>query len=456
MSASVNKTDEIDQMALKTGPAGIGQRLLWAFERRRSGSGALNVPVVTRLRNDLNKPALEHALNALVVRHEALRTRMKWDPPRLMRVVSAQWEPEFKTVKLSAAADPVAAFEREFRAELTTDIVATEWPLRPTIFTLAPDDHVLCLNLHHIATDSVSNRIILNDLASFYRAACGEFVQPLAEVDWQYSQWIDWQTSQLKGCGPARHIKYWKRNLEGAVGPRFPQSFSRVDLKRFTGHEYGPLGSDVFAGMARLGKQERATLFCVVLAVFYATICRQTAQTDLTVTTLLSERIRPQVLSTVGYFVSAVPLRATFGMSDSFVDLLRTCRTTLFGAIQHQTMPFHVLPRTVTRQADFRIDEVVVQMMGESAEFPEPFEPWYRRPDFGGGRTFDLEVVVQPILGCWSVNVLYGTHQFDKPFIRDLIADFCEVAKLAVADPLVSIRELIKPTRSPTEHFSRV
>ena len=206
--------------------------------------------------------------------------------------------------------------------------------------------------------------------------------------------------------------------------------------------------------MTRLAKKERATLFSVILALFYTTLCRQTAQTDLTVTTLLSERNRPEVLSTVGYFVNAVPLRTAFSTSNSFVELLRACRTTLFGAIQHQTMGFHVLPRTVSRKAHIRMDDVVVQMMGDAVEFPEPFEPFHRRPDLDGGGTFDLELVIWPLLGSSPVNVLYRTRRFDGLFIRDLIADFCEVAKLAVADPSLSIRNLVKPTRSLTEHVA--
>ena len=178
---------------------------------------------------------MENALTALVARHEALRTRMDWKPPRLIREVAPSWRSEFKTINLSAASDPVAAFEQELSAELTTDFLSTEWPLRPTIFTLAPDDHVVCLNLHHMATDASSNEIILKELALLYRAECGEVVQPLPEIGWQYSQWVDWQRSQIEGRGRARLIDYWDRQLEGAVGPVFSAAPKPANSKCRTG-----------------------------------------------------------------------------------------------------------------------------------------------------------------------------------------------------------------------------
>lgn len=441
---SLAQPDAEGQSALKVGPASTGQRLLWVLERSRARRGALNTPIVCRLRGPLNKRAMQEAVTALVARHESLRTRMSWEPPRLVRLVAPDWRPELRTVDLSATHDPAAAVEQELGDEIGQDIPSTEWPVRASVWTLAPDDHVVCVSLNHLSTDSSSSGILLRELGLLYRAGCGEAVEPLPEVVWQYSQWVDWQTSQVNGRRD-RFVKYWQQNLKGAVGPKLPPARSPADAEAHTAYESRPLAPGLFDAMLQLAAQERATPFSVVLALSYMALYRQTGQTDLTVTTLLTERNRPQVFSTVGYFINAVPLRTAFSPSDSFLDLLRASRATLFGALQHQTMSFHTLPRTVTHEADVRIDHVVVQMMGlgDAAEFPAPFELWERRPDFGAGSAFDLELVLFPVLGFWCVNVLYATRLFERSLVRGLIEDFCDLAGLAVAEPGSEIRALV-------------
>jgi hypothetical protein len=434
---------EADQITPTIGPASAGQRLLWIFERGRAESGVLNVPVIARLRSQLNKKAMERAINTLVVRHESLRTRMQWKPPRLIRVVAPDHRPELRMIDVSSATDPKASFEQQLKSELGASILSTDWPIRVTIWTLSPDDHVVCINLSHVATDSSSNEIILKELAALYNSESIGADHHLPEVRWQYSQWIDWQKSQTEGRNRLRHISYWEQNLKEAVGPQLSSPGEIVASNETTGFESQSLSADLVQQMIQLATQERATLFCVLLAIFYSAICRQTGQTDLTVTTLLSERNRPELLSTVGYFVNAVPLRTAFHLSDSFVELVHACRTTLFGAIQHQTMAFHLLPRTVTQAADIRLENVVVQMMGDIAKFPEPFAPLQRLPDSIIGRTFDLEFVLWSISGAWWINVLFGTNRFDKRVVRSLLNNFRVIAELALAAPMSTIGDLV-------------
>jgi hypothetical protein len=53
-----------------------GQRRLWALAQMGGASAAYNEPMAFRLRGSLDRAALASALDALVARHEALRTRV--------------------------------------------------------------------------------------------------------------------------------------------------------------------------------------------------------------------------------------------------------------------------------------------------------------------------------------------------------------------------------------------
>jgi hypothetical protein len=431
------------QSALEVpGTASAGERLLFAAERRSRGNGALNVPIIACVRRRIDKAAIRTAIEGVVRRHEALRTRLEWRRTRLVRVVSADWTPEITWVDLTANPDPAEALEQALRLELTSAILSDAWPVRVIFFTLAINHHVLCMNLPHRVTDAVTNRLLLSELATLYRQACGEAVEPLAPVQWKYSQWVEWQASLQDTAAADRSAERWKRQLEGAVGPQFPNVAPVCELTRRTGFEAARIDDDVIQQVLALAKEARATPFSIFLAALYATLHRCTRQTDLAVTTVFSDRNRRDVLSTAGYFVRILALRARFDGSGSFRELIDICRHTLFDALQYQMIPFQTLSGFDTDPAKARVDHVVMQMMDDPADFPLPFKLHNRRPDFGGGRTFDLELVVRPLYRMWHLHVLYGTDRFEAAFVRELVQDFLSIMRSAVSAPDTSIVEL--------------
>ena len=61
-------------------PPSYGQEQLWFIDKFAPGEPAYNIPHAVRLSGPLDSAALGRALDALVARHEALRTRLVADP----------------------------------------------------------------------------------------------------------------------------------------------------------------------------------------------------------------------------------------------------------------------------------------------------------------------------------------------------------------------------------------
>ena len=82
--------------------------------------------------------------------------------------------------------------------DLTTGV------LRASLLRLAAEEHVLLLNLHHIASDGWSHGILYRELAALYRAfsaglpSPGES-SPLPELPIQYADFALWQRARLQG-----------------------------------------------------------------------------------------------------------------------------------------------------------------------------------------------------------------------------------------------------------------
>lgn len=425
-------------------PASAGQRLLWAFERRHGESGAMNIAIVVRLCQQLDKDAMQRALHAIVARHQSLRTSLVWQSRKLVQIISPSWRPELKCIDFQHAVDPDKALKDALQCELTTNISLTDGPIRASIFTLENNSHILCLNIHHFVTDSVSNGIVLYELGQLYLLECGEDHSTLPDVNWQYSDWSAWQNEQIEGSERDRYIKFWNGVLQDAEPPHFPVLASVSDGARLTAHEYIQMDTKLFQLMGEIAKKQRASLFSVILAIFYIAISRITKQKDITVSTMLNDRLRPEIFSTVGYFVSVVPLRVKFSESDTFLDFVRLCRNSIFNAMQNQVMPMHMLSSGLNQSGKSRVDDVVIQLLGNPANTPNPFAPWEdMKPDIGGGRTFGLEVVVQPIADIWHVSVLYNSSQYEKSFIATLLSHFNEAASCALNKPTDSLASFL-------------
>ncbi|MGR6999240.1 condensation domain-containing protein [Yinghuangia aomiensis] len=98
--------------------------------------------------------------------------------------------------------------------------LAADPPLRVSVFTVAPDEHVLLSVFHHIAVDEWSIRPYAHDLAAAYAARRAGHAPEWAALPVQYADFTLWQRDLLGDpADPAsrytRQLAYWKDELSG-------------------------------------------------------------------------------------------------------------------------------------------------------------------------------------------------------------------------------------------------
>lgn len=415
--------------------------MVWALDHYRGGGGALNVPVMGRIRGPLDMPRLQRSVDALVARHEALRTTFRRRLGHLEQVLHPPGSVPIGIFDLSEVSDPEGDASRAIENEIRTSIDPIGSALRVTAWRLPGEEFILCLNVHHLVTDASSSSILVRDLAALYR---GDGALP--EIEWQYARYAQWQASELKESERNRHLEYWTRQLDGAVSPKLPTAPPRSPTSAVpTATACLELGSVTMGRLSVLARKERTTLFAVVLAIFYSALANITEQTDLTVMSLFSERSRPEIINTVGYFISPLALRIQIGDEATFTDLLRATRAIVFGAIEHQSLSYYLMPPRWMRSSSVRPDDVVLQLLPDPAVSSE-IEVLHRLDTDGAGRTFELEVVVRPWDGAWTTTVFYAADRFAAAWVARLLAAFEESADAIAEQP---DRQVISPTRCP-------
>lgn len=413
----------------------VGQRLLWFLDRYRGDNGSLNCPLLCRIRGPLATHQLKAALDATVARHDSLRSVFAGGGRKLVQTVRDPAPTELIEVDLGTAADPQAVVDEAIAAELRTRIDPSRCPLRVRLWRLADDDHVLCVNMHHLVTDSWSLGIIFEDLCAALELAAGQN-RPMPGLGWQYGDFVAAQEAELAGDGKRRLDGYWRGQLAGMRLPALPLAPEQPGRAgRQTALARGVIGPDVVAGLRQLARAERTTLFTVLLAAYYAMLYRHTGDPDVCVATLFANRSRPQTKRTVGFLANMVILRTRLVPDGTFAGQVRAAHATVIGGFLHQALPYQMLPLS-TGHAGQRADDVVFQMLADPVYTTTSagLEIEVLVPE-GVGSRFEFELVLVPDGHGFRVLLFYDVGRLDAGFAEKFVGQFVQAAQTVAKDP---------------------
>ncbi|WP_051806095.1 non-ribosomal peptide synthetase [Streptomyces sp. NRRL F-2747] len=441
-------------------PLSFTQQRLWFLNQWSQGRPVYNAPSVLRLRAPLDLPAFRRALTALVGRHEILRTRY----PELNGVAYQHVDPAPAEVPLPVTdlgalrgAEQETAVEAHVRAEIRHSFdLAAEHALRVSLVRLGPQEHVLVLAMHHIATDGWSTDILTRELVALYRAEAAGTAAGLPELPVQYADFAVWQRGHLTGEVLDKQLAYWRERLAGAATLDFPADRPRpADPTRDGATLTRMLPDELLRGLHRTALAERATLLTVVLAAFTALMSRYTGQDDVVLGSVFSGRTRPEIENLIGFFSNTLVLRTSTEGDPTFRELLRRTGETVMGAHFNQDLPFGTLVDELAPERDpsrnplfqtcFTLQHAAAaeaEAGGLSAE-PYPADP--------GTARFDLAVQLTEVPGqglrLWAE---YSTELFDTDRIERLFGHYARLLRAVTENPELRLSEL--PLLTDAEH----
>ncbi|MGH3836707.1 MAG: amino acid adenylation domain-containing protein, partial [Pseudonocardiaceae bacterium] len=218
-------------------PLSPAQQRLWFLDELTSDGTEYNTGVGLRLSGALDPGALRTALDALVSRHESLRTTFHTLDGHGVQMVAARGEIPLRAVDLTTMefSERDSAVDHALAEELSHPFDLQSGPLtRAVLVRLAEDDHVLLLNQHHIITDGWSVGVLTAELADLYAAVRGAPIE-LPELPIQYLDFAVWQRERLSDPALEPHLDYWKRKLAGIETLQLPTDRPRPYLRTTAG-----------------------------------------------------------------------------------------------------------------------------------------------------------------------------------------------------------------------------
>lgn len=422
--------------AVVAAPASLGQRMLWALGHYRGDQAVLNCPVLCLVRGSVPPGLMASAVDRLVTRHETLRTTYTGAGPRLTQLVHPPAPLPVREIDLSAG----DALRDEFAVECTRPLDPTVWPARATLWRVAPDEHVFCLNVHHLATDTTSAAVLFAELAGLL--AHDSPARDDVTGGWTYRQFAAWQQDRFRTGAMAATVGYWSEQLAGVRFPELPgpDAATAADPPRVTGR----MEAGVVEALRAVAREQDTTLFSVMLALYYLVLHGVAGQRDLAVASIFANRTRPETARTIGFFANMIVLRARVPRTGTFADLVRSVHPTVTGALRHQEVPFHLVPRPAARPGQARADEVVFQMINDRVySTPAGALDIEALVPEGVGSRFGLELGLVPVGDDYQVVLLSPPGRFPPGFTRSLLARYIGMATQVATTPGAPLNSLV-------------
>lgn len=312
-----------------------------------------SLSVVVRLEHSLNRQALQCSLDDIVRRHDVLRSTFvarQGRPQRLMRRSSSA---ALQTIDLRCAGDDRQALvTRVLEEHVSRPFDLTRGPLlRAVLLSLADDDHVLAITVHHIVFDRWSKRVLARELKQFYEAyASGRtpVVEPLRS---NYGDYVQWQRQQLDGPFSRELVAYWTAQLAGLSDVRLSGDLDCECVTSTRGGKWSfAIPEQDASRLDAMSRRCRVTLTTVLLAMFTLFLGRLSELDDVAVGVPLPDRRRPDFEPLIGLFANVVVVRTAIARGTTFLELLQRVRRALFDACRYQDLPYGQLLRMVGAQ----------------------------------------------------------------------------------------------------------
>ncbi len=342
----------------------FGEELLWKAEVRDPGvlpffDCARSLSLALRLQGPVNHHALRSALEAVVRRHDALRSRFVVQSGQPQRVSGR--DPAIKlTIIDQSSVSPENRqdlLERVIAPQVEASFDLARGPLLLVVLAaLGRGEHILYIAVHHIVFDRWSERLLARELTRFYEAHVTGRATELSPLPAQYQSYVQWQRQRLESEHGRKMIEYWLKRLDGP--PDIDLLSDRACIRTLStrpGSSRFTIPAEDLNRLMALSRHTRATLATIVLAVFKLFLYRISGTDDIAVGVPLSDRRRPEFESLIGLFMNVVVVRTSISQSITFMELLDRVRRGLVDACLHQDMPYGYLLKLVGARPLYRV-----------------------------------------------------------------------------------------------------
>lgn len=322
-------------------PLSFSQQRLWYLQYAEEATPISNIPIVVRIKGNLDVNALTQSFNHIIQRHEILRTTYHSLNFHIIQKINAHSNFVIEIIECdNTTISELLAHEANRKFDLSHDLM-----VRAVLFKVQGSDDILMITQHHIASDAWSLNILMSELSVYYEAIHRNVALPYLPEPVQYADYSCWQRMHLNDKALRRDLEYWRKKLENAPETiRLPYDMPRTDQQTYAGEFYRfEVPTEILTKLKNIANRNQATLFMVLLTGFNTLLYRYTQQNDFCVGILSANRAFTELEHTLGFFVNTLVTRHQIDSHITSRQLLQQVKQNVLECLSHQQLPFDKL-----------------------------------------------------------------------------------------------------------------
>ncbi|BAV99526.1 non-ribosomal peptide synthetase [Lysobacter enzymogenes] len=432
-------------------PASAVQRQLWYLCAQEPEAGRYNMAVAYRIDGPLQAATIERALAALLQRHEALRTVYRHGDEGLRQIVLAA--PAWRLDRIDGAgwgeherdAQIEAAQLRHAQAPFD---LGHDLPLHAQLIGLHDGQAVLLLNLHHIAADGQSIRVLFDEFLTIYAALVRGESADLPEPQRQYLDFAAWQQAALAQGAWDGQLAYWQDLLSDAPAQHAlaldaPHSARAAAAAQPLECAIAPA---LAARLRRLAQRLAVTEFSLLQSAFALLLCKWSYSDEVTIGSPVLGRGAPELDASVGMFVNLLAYPHRFRPEQRFSDYLAQFQRQAAAALENQDIPFERVVEALRPQRDPGLHPIFQVLFAFQDDLPQRREAGglrlERLPERALATKFDLELLIARGEDGWQCRWVSAPTLFERHSVQALASAYVELLQQLADAPERSIGQI--------------
>jgi amino acid adenylation domain-containing protein len=422
-------------------PLSAAQKRIFLEIQLKSDDIRYNTPHMFLIEGRLDKNRTREVVDALIRRHESLRTSF-----HLLKDIPVQrvhQEVDFRIHYMEAEEDQM---EKTVKGLIRPFDLAKAPLLRINLLKLPQnretrERHILMYDMHHIIGDGVSMDIMAQDLMDLY-----EGIEPV-KLNIQYKDFTLWQNHLLQSDSLKKQGEYWLEVFAGEIPVLdLPTDYPRPGIRSFEGDTlYFDFKGHLTQEVRKIAVEMGCTLFTVLLTIFNILLSRYSMQEDIIVGTLAAGRQHMELEHLIGMFVNTLAIRSFPTKEKTFNQFLEEVKTNSLKAFENQDYQFEQMVSRLRVKRDLRrhvlfdvmFAEFVIDKKNRIRTIKDlVFKPYAIKHETN---PFDLVLYASDTGDTIAFKLVYSTHLFKKETIEQMKQHLIKIAETVVANPLVKL-----------------
>ncbi|WP_240903879.1 non-ribosomal peptide synthetase, partial [Chengkuizengella sediminis] len=421
---------------LQTFPASSAQKRMYVLQQLEEHNTSYNMPSVMTITGDLNQKRFEKAMDALVERHESLRTSFEMLEDELVQRVHDQVDVEIQYTKAQHH-----ELERLDSGFIQPFKLGRAPLFRVQLIQYDTDQHLFVFDMHHIISDGTSMNLLIQDFIQLYEGI------DLPDLRIQYKDFAVWQNEMFATKEMEKQKQYWLDQFSDELPVlNLPTDYMRPSIQSFEGdHLHFKLDKRMTTKLGELAKETNTTLYMILLAIYTILLSKYAGQEDIIVGSPTAGRTHVDTEPVVGMFVNTLVIRNVAEADKTFTSFLTEVKENTLRAIENENYPLEDLLESLNLTRDMSRNPLfsvmfnmlnieMKEMKVDNLSFkPYPLESHISK--------FDLTLTVREESDGLLLNIEYCTKLFKQDTIERMITHLSLLTEQIIEKPEATLGE---------------